>query len=40
MKQKLKVVIKDLNFYYEQKQAIKEFNLEIPKKQIFAILGP
>lgn len=40
MKEQSKIVINDLNFYYDQKQAIKEFSLEIPKNEIFAILGP
>lgn len=35
-----KIVIKDLNFYYGQKQAIKNLSLEIPKNQIFGIFGP
>lgn len=40
MKEQSKIVINDLNFYYDQKQAIKELSLEIPKNEIFAILGP
>lgn len=40
MKKESKIVIKDLNFYYEEKQAIKELSLEIPKNQIYSILGP
>lgn len=38
--QQSKISIKDLNFYYGQKQAIKGLNLEIPKNQIFGIFGP
>lgn len=38
--QQSKIVIKDLNFYYGQKQAIKGLNLEIPKNEIFGIFGP
>ncbi len=40
MLQQPKIVIKDLNFYYKEKQVIKELNLEIPKNEIFAIIGP
>lgn len=35
-----KIAIKDLNFYYNQKQAIKGLNLEIAKNEILAIIGP
>lgn len=38
--QQSKIVIKGLNFYYQQKQAIKELNLEIPKNEIMAVFGP
>ena len=34
-----KIQIKDLNFYYNQKQVLKEINLEIPKNEILAVLG-
>lgn len=40
MIQQSKIVIKGLNFYYQQKQVIKELNLEIPKNEIFAVFGP
>lgn len=40
MKEQSKIVINDLNFYYGQNQAIKDLSLEIPKNQIFSILGP
>lgn len=40
MKQQSKIVIKGLNFYYQQKQVIKELNLEIPKNEILAVFGP
>ncbi len=40
MMQKSKIVIKGLNFYYQQKQVIKELNLEIPKNEILAVFGP
>lgn len=35
-----KIIIKDLDFYYNQKQAIKGLNLEIAKNEILAVLGP
>lgn len=35
-----KIVIKDLNFYYNKKQAIKNLSLEIPRNEILAIFGP
>ncbi len=40
MTQKSKIEIKGLNFYYQQKQVIKELNLEIPKNRILAVFGP
>ncbi len=40
MIQKSKIEIKELNFYYQQKQVIKELNLEIPKNRILAVFGP
>ncbi len=40
MTRQSKIVIKDLNFYYNQKQVIKELNLEIPKNEILAVIGP
>lgn len=40
MIQQAKVIIKKLNFYYQQKQVIKELNLEIPENEIFAVFGP
>lgn len=40
MIQQSKIVIKGLNFYYQEKQAIKELNLEIPKNEILAVFGP
>ena len=35
-----KITIKDLNFYYNDKQAIKDFSLEIQANEIFALFGP
>lgn len=40
MTQNSKIEIKGLNFYYQQKQVIKELNLEIPKNRIMAVFGP
>lgn len=40
MYQQSKIVIKDLNFYYNKKQAIKNLSLEVPKNEILAIFGP
>jgi phosphate transport system ATP-binding protein len=40
MIQQSKIVIKGLNFYYQQKQVIQELNLEIPKNEIMAVFGP
>lgn len=40
MIQQSKIVIKGLNFYYQQKQVIKGLNLEIPKNEILAVFGP
>ena len=40
MIQQSKIVIKGLNFYYHQKQVIKELSMEIPKNQILAVFGP
>ncbi len=40
MKEQSKIVIKNLDFYYQDKQAIKGLNLEIPKNEIFALIGP
>lgn len=40
MKEQSKILIKNLNFYYHQKQVIKDLSLEIPKNEIFSIIGP
>ena len=40
MSQKAKIVIKNLNFYYNKKQVIYDFNLEIPANEIISFLGP
>lgn len=35
-----KIVIKELNFYYQKNQVIRGLNLEIQANEIFAIFGP
>jgi phosphate transport system ATP-binding protein len=40
MIQQSKIVIKELNFYYEKKQVIRDFSLEIPANEILAVFGP
>ena len=35
-----KISIRNLNFYYRDKQVIKNFNLDIPANKIFALFGP
>jgi phosphate transport system ATP-binding protein len=34
------IQVKDLNVYYGKQQALKNINIEIPKKQITVIMGP
>jgi phosphate transport system ATP-binding protein len=40
MIQQSKIVIKDLNFFYQKKQVIRDFSLEIPGNEILAVFGP
>jgi len=40
MSQESKIIIKDFSFYYNSFQALKGINLDIRRKQIFAIFGP
>lgn len=40
MTQQAKLVITGLNFYYQKKPVIREFNLEIPANEILAVFGP
>lgn len=40
MNQQAKIVITGLNFYYKQKQVIRELNLEISANEILAVFGP
>src|SRR4030066_1209518 len=37
---KIKIEIKDLNFYYGNKQALKSVNLSVEEKQVTALIGP
>jgi phosphate transport system ATP-binding protein len=40
MSQRSKIVIKDFSFYYDSFQALRNINLDIQLKEIFAIFGP
>jgi phosphate transport system ATP-binding protein len=40
MTQQAKISIKNLNFYYGEKQVIKDVSLEIHANEIFALFGP
>ncbi len=40
MTEKVKISIKNLNFYYNDKHVIKDFNLDIYENEIFALFGP
>jgi len=40
MAEQTKIAIKDLNFFYGNKQVIYGINLDIPANQIFAVFGP
>lgn len=40
MDQQSKIIIKELNFYYKEKRAIKNLNLEVFKNEILAVFGP
>ena len=35
-----KLVVRDLNFYYGEFQALKSISMDIPEKQVTAIIGP
>ncbi|MCL2018760.1 MAG: phosphate ABC transporter ATP-binding protein [Oscillospiraceae bacterium] len=35
-----KIIIKDLNFYYDDKQAIRDLRLNIPANEVFSVIGP
>lgn len=38
--EKIKIVTRDLNFYYGKKQALFDINLEIPENKVTALIGP
>jgi phosphate transport system ATP-binding protein len=38
--EKVKMTVRDLNFYYGKFQALKNINLEIPEKKVTAFIGP
>ncbi len=40
MPPEIKIVIKDFNFYYQSDQALRNINLTIHPREIFAIFGP
>jgi len=40
MAKKTKIEIKNMNFYFEQKQVIFDFNLDIRANQILSVFGP
>ena len=40
MNRESKIVIKELNFFYQKKQVIRNLSLEIPANEILAVFGP
>ena len=38
--EKIKIVTRNVNFYYGKKQALFNINLEIPEKKVTALIGP
>jgi phosphate transport system ATP-binding protein len=40
MSEQAKIVIKNLNFYYDDKQVIKDVNMEVHANEIYALFGP
>jgi len=38
--EKPKITIKDLNFFYGEKQALFNINVQIPERQVTALIGP
>jgi len=38
--EKVKMTVRELNFYYGKFQALKNINLEIPEKKVTAFIGP
>ena len=39
-KERVKITVKNLNFYYKDKHALKNLNLEIQENEILGVLGP
>ena len=39
-REKSKISVKDLNFYYGKFHALKGINLEIPENKVTAFIGP
>jgi phosphate transport system ATP-binding protein len=40
IKERTKISVRDLNFYYGKFQALKDINLEIPENKVTAFIGP
>ncbi|MBS1135356.1 MAG: pstB, partial [Burkholderiaceae bacterium] len=38
--EKVKMKVRNLNFYYGKFQALKNINLEVPEKKVTAFIGP
>jgi len=38
--ERIKITVRDLNFYYGKFQALKNINLQIPEKKVTAFIGP
>ena len=38
--EKVKLSVRNLNFYYGKFQALKRINLDIPEKKVTAFIGP
>ena len=38
--EKIKLSVRNLNFYYGKFHALKDINLEIPEKKVTAFIGP
>jgi len=38
--EKIKISVDKLSFYYGEKQALYEISLEIPEREVFALIGP
>ena len=38
--EKVKLAVRNLNFYYGKFQALKNINIDIPEKKVTAFIGP